>query len=258
MSSEQYETIRFQIDDDVAILTLNRPEKLNAISRRMAREIAEAVANPGDARVLIITGNERAFSAGADLNERGDPDERFSTLAAYDGVASVAIPTIAAIEGYALGGGLELAMCCDLRVAAETARLGQPEVLRGILPGGGGTQRLPRLIGPGRANDLLFTGRHISGATAEQWGLVNRLTPPGQALDAAMRLARELAELSGPLALREIKMLVNLGNDLALDEALQLERERAAYLYTTADSAEGIQAFLERRKPEFRGEPGGE
>lgn len=254
MHSEQFEAIRFGIDGYVALLTLNRPDKLNAINRRMAQEIAEAVGNLGDARVLVISGNERAFSSGADLSERSDPGEHFSTLAAYDGVAYVEIPTIAAIEGYALGGGLELAMCCDLRVAAETARLGQPEVLRGILPGGGGTQRLPRLIGPGRAKDLLFTGRHISGATAEQWGLVNRLTPPGQALDTAMRLAREMADLSGPLALREIKMLVNRGHDLPLDEALELERERAAYLYTTADSAEGIQAFLERRKPEFRGE----
>jgi enoyl-CoA hydratase len=252
--STHYETIRFEVDGHIALLTLHRPEKLNAISCQMAREIVDALGNLGESRVLVMTGNERAFSAGADLSERASTDETFSTIVAYDGVADVPIPSIAAIEGYALGGGLELAMCCDLRVAADTARLGQPEVLRGILPGGGGTQRLPRLIGPGRAKDLMFTGRHISGATAEAWGLVNRLTPAGQALETALALARQIVTLSGPLALREIKMLVDWGYDRPLDESLARERERAAYLYTTSDSAEGIRAFLERREPDFRGE----
>lgn len=254
MPTRAFETIRLEIEEHVALLTLNRPEKLNAISGTMAREIAEACASLGDARVLVVTGNERAFSTGADLSERVGGGGRHSTLPAYDAVAGVQIPSIAAIEGYALGGGLELAMCCDLRVASETARLGQPEVLRGIAPGGGGTQRLPRLIGVGRARDLLFTGRHIDGATAEAWGLVNRLAPAGQALAAALDLARQLARLSGPLALREIKALVDEGFHLPLVDALQLERERGAPLYETADAAEGIRAFLERREPDFKGQ----
>ncbi len=254
MLASEFTTIEFVIEDDVARLTFNRPEKLNAINRQMAAEIVAATGQLGDARVLVVTGNERAFSAGADLSERATPTAGPSpTIAAYDALAAVPIPVIAAIEGYALGGGLELAMCCDLRIAAETAQLGQPEVLRGILPGGGGTQRLPRLIGPGRAKDLMFTGRHISGATAERWGLVNQATARGAALESATALALQIATASGPLALREIKMLVNTGFDMPLDEALQLERERAAYLYTTEDSAEGIQAFLERRPPDFRG-----
>jgi enoyl-CoA hydratase len=203
--------------------------------------------------VLVVTGNERAFSAGADLSERSSGERPSPTLAAYDALAAVPIPVIAAIEGYALGGGLELAMCCDLRIAAETAQLGQPEVLRGILPGGGGTQRLPRLIGPGRAKEMMFTGRHISGTTAEAWGLVNFSVSRGRALAAARELAEQIAVTSGPLVLREIKMLVEKGLAMPLDEALQLERERAAYLHSTEDAAEGIRAFLERRTPEFRG-----
>jgi enoyl-CoA hydratase len=254
MHPNNYETIRCETDGPIATLTLNRPAKLNAINRQLAAELCAALDRLGDARVLIVTGNERAFSAGADLSERAQQQAGPSpTLAAYDGLAAVPIPVIAAIEGYALGGGLELAMCCDLRIAAETAQLGQPEVLRGILPGGGGTQRLPRLIGPGRAKELMFTGRHISGATAEAWGLVNATTPRGRALAAARELAEQIAVESGPLVLREIKLLVETGLAMPLDEALQLERERAAYLHTTEDAAEGIRAFLERRRPDFRG-----
>ena len=253
MDPSDYEAIRFDADGLVATITLDRPEKLNAINRQMAREISDAVERLGDLRVLIVTGNERAFSAGADLSERAKVEGPSPTLAAYDALAGVPIPVIAAIEGYALGGGLEMAMCCDLRIAAETAQLGQPEVLRGILPGGGGTQRLPRLVGPGRAKDMMFTGRHISGKTAEDWGLVNETTPRGMALDAARRLAGQIASRSGPLVTREIKMLVETGMAMPLVDALALERERAAYLHTTDDAAEGIRAFLERRNPEFDG-----
>jgi enoyl-CoA hydratase len=253
MQPQSYEAIRFESDGTVATITLDRPEKLNAINRQMAREIVDSLDRLGNARALVITGNERAFSAGADLSERAERPGPSPSLRAYDALAAVPIPVIAAIEGYALGGGLEMAMACDLRIAAETAQLGQPEVLRGILPGGGGTQRLPRLVGPGRAKEMMFTGRHISGATAEEWGLVNQTSPPRQALDAARRLASQLATRSGPLVLREIKMLVETGMAMALDEALVLERERASYLHTTDDAAEGIRAFLERRDPEFEG-----
>jgi enoyl-CoA hydratase len=248
----QYETIIVERSGVVAELRLNRPEALNANNRQMAAEIVSALEELSDMRVLIVTGNERAFSAGADLKERAADPTLPTMLAAYDALAAVPYPCIAAIEGYCLGGGLELALCCDLRVAAETAQLGTPEVLRGILPGGGGTQRLPRLIGPARAKELMFTGRRISAVTAERWGLVNVVAPHGEALTAARLLADEL--LAGaPLAQREIKSLVDYGVHLPLTDGLTLERERGVFLHTTADAREGIQAFVERRPPKFEG-----
>lgn len=247
-----FETILFERTGAVAELRLNRPDKLNANNRRMATEIVTALSNLGDARVLILTGEGRAFSAGADLYERAADPALPSMLAAYDALAAVPVPVVAAIEGYCLGGGLELALCCDLRVAGDSAQLGTPEVLRGLLPGGGGTQRLPRLIGPARANELMLTGRRIDAATAERWGLVNEVVPHGQALARAHELAQEL--LAGaPLAQREIKWLVEHGSHLPLTDALAVERERAAYLRTTEDVTEGIHAFIERRTPKFQG-----
>lgn len=248
----QYETIIVERSGAVAELRLNRPEALNANNRQMAAEIVAALDELADMRVLIVTGNERAFSAGADLKERATDPTLPTMLAAYDALAAVPYPSIAAIEGYCLGGGLELALSCDLRVAAETAQLGTPEVLRGILPGGGGTQRLPRLIGPARAKELMFTGQRISAVTAERWGLVNVVAPHGGALTAARILADEL--LAGaPLAQREIKSLVDYGAHLPLTDGLTLERERGAFLHTTADAREGIQAFVDRRPPKFEG-----
>lgn len=247
-----FETILFERTGAVAELRLNRPDKLNANNRRMAADIVAALSNLGDARVLILTGEGRAFSAGADLYERAADPSLPSMLAAYDAMAAVPVPVVAAIEGYCLGGGLELALCCDLRVAADSAQLGTPEVLRGLLPGGGGTQRLPRLIGPARAKELMLTGRRIDAATAERWGLVNEVVPHGQALARAHELAHEL--LAGaPLAQHEIKWLVEHGSHLPLTDALAVERARAANLRTTEDVREGIQAFIERRAPKFQG-----
>ena len=253
MTAHDYTAIQFSTTDHIATLRFNRPEKLNAINRQLASEVCDALEHLGEARVLVVTGSDRAFSAGADLSERTPTNGPSPTLAAYDALAAVAIPAIAAIEGYALGGGLEMAMCCDLRVVSETAQLGQPEVLRGILAGGGGTQRLPRLVGPARAKDLLFTGRHISGTTALDWGLANRVAAPGDALPTALRLARRLATSSAPLVLQEIKAVIDAGMAVPLDAALDLERDRAAFLRTTDDAREGIDAFLERRRPDFRG-----
>ncbi len=252
MQSKTYEALRFEIEDAVATLTFNRPEKLNAINRLMAAEICDALAGLSDARVLIVTGNERAFSAGADLSERSSHTGPSPTLAAYDALAAVSIPIIAAIEGYALGGGLEMAMCCDMRIASETAQLGQPEVLRGILPGGGGTQRLPRLIGPGRAKDLMFTGRHISGATAEQWGLVNRAT-------RGERHSTRRKELAENWRFRVVRWLYarsrcSWTTGSSCRSMRRSTRTRASRLFnTTEDAAEGIRAFLERRPPAFEG-----
>jgi enoyl-CoA hydratase len=247
-----FETILFERAGAVAELRLNRPAKLNANNRQMAADIVAALDALGDARVLIVSGEGRAFSAGADLYERQADPGLPTMLAAYDALAAVPTPVIAAIEGYCLGGGLELALCCDLRVAAETAQLGTPEVLRGLLPGGGGTQRLPRLIGPARAKELMLTGRLIDASTAERWGLVNETVPHGRALERARGLADELL-MGAPLAQREIKWLVERGSHLPLDEALAVERDRAAYLRTTDDVREGIQAFIDRRAPKFEG-----
>lgn len=247
-----YATIILERSNAIAELRLNRPAKLNANNRQMAVDIVAALGELGDARVLIVSGEGRAFSAGADLHERSADPTLPTMLSAYDALAAVPIPTIAAIEGYCLGGGLELALCCDLRVAADSAQLGTPEVLRGLLPGGGGTQRLPRLIGPARAKELMLTGRFIDAVTAERWGLVNAVCQQGQALSSARELALEL--LAGaPLAQLEIKWLVEHGAHLELGDALALERERAAILRTTDDVREGIQAFIERREPRFRG-----
>ncbi|MGH2402834.1 MAG: enoyl-CoA hydratase/isomerase family protein [bacterium] len=245
-------TITLSFDADVATVTLRRPEKLNVLNRALAQEMLGAFDQIEGARAFIVTGGDQVFCAGYDLSEpRTEASEGRVALDMLDRLAALPVPTIAAIEGYCLGGGLELALCCDLRIAGDSARLGTPEVLRGLLPGGGGTQRLPRLIGPARAKEVMFSGEHIDALTAERWGLVNRVVPAGAALPEARLLAERLAA-GAPLAIREIKRLVDQGAGLSLTEALGLERDRHRWLVGTDDAREGVQAFLERRAPKFR------
>ncbi|MEW6074191.1 MAG: enoyl-CoA hydratase-related protein [Planctomycetota bacterium] len=243
-------------------LTLERPEARNALSfplLKRVRGLVAEIARDLSIRAVLVTGRgEKAFSAGADLKERrGMSDDRarahvaqIQALAAD--LAALPQPTIAAIHGVALGGGLELALACDLRVAAADAQLGLPETSRAILPGAGGTQRLPRLIGLARAKDLILTARRIDAAEAERIGLVDRVAPPGGLAAAATHLAEAIAA-NGPLAVRAAKAAIDGGFDLPLAAALEHERRCWERLLGTSDRLEALAAFAEKRPPRFEG-----
>jgi enoyl-CoA hydratase len=236
-------------DDGVALVRLDRP-KMNALSAELLAELAEiarqlTVEPPG---AVVVWGGERIFAAGAEISEFGGPDEarhiggRFRE--ALDMLAAVPRATVAAITGYALGGGCELALACDFRVAGEGAKLGQPEILLGIIPGGGGTQRLTRLVGSSRAKDMILTGRQVAVDEALAWGLVDRVVPNDQVLDAALELAGSLAK--GPLQAQAMcKRAIDEGLDGTLDAGLDLEQELFAMVFATDDAKIGVQSFLE-------------
>jgi enoyl-CoA hydratase/carnithine racemase len=263
-AAPSFATIRLDWHDDgrIALLTLERPAARNAIDRRMAAELAQAcelLTGADGVRAAILTGaGERAFCAGADLRERGAlalAERTAHTVAieaAAEAAAALPMPTIAAVRGYALAGGAELAIACDLRVAAVDATFGFPEVRVGIFPGAGGAIRLPALIGLGAARDLLFTGRQIDAPTALRLGLVDRLEPPEHVLDAAFALAREIAS-NAPLAVRAVKQALasSIGRPPAAARS-PVNALRAA-LDATDDYAEGLRAFAERRAPQFHG-----
>lgn len=245
-------------DDGVGLVRLARPP-LNALSTGMLHELADVALrlsrDPGRTAV-VVAGNERAFAAGADIEELETAEPASVTAAfhtAFDAVAAIPRPVIAAVRGFALGGGLELAMACDLRVAGTGARLGQPEVLLGIVPGGGGTQRLPRLIGLGRALDLLLTAERIDAAEAHGMGIVSRLVPSAADLPQyTERLAARIAALA-PLALRLVKEAARGGIDLELAAGLKLESELFLRVLATQDRREAAAAFVEKREPVFTG-----
>ncbi len=262
-SKMAYKTIICEKEGSVATITLNRPEKLNALSPELIEELYDALttADRDDSvRVVIITGGDSVFAAGADLGamDAAAPDvvqmfkARFSGNNPYDYIERMGKPVIAAIAGYALGGGCELAMCCDLRIAADTARFGQPEIRVGLIPGAGGTQRLPRLIGMTKAKELVMTGDHIDAKEAERLGLVNTVVPVEDLFEEAKKLAAKLAARP-PFGLRLAKTVMNMGADRDLQSALTLEREAFAMLFATEDQKEGVRAFTEKRKPEFKG-----
>jgi enoyl-CoA hydratase/carnithine racemase len=247
----------------VAHLTLVNPP-LNLVTEALLHELAAALdvleaAAPGDVRAVVVTGSgDRAFSAGSHVGEfesqRGPAGRVRHAL--ESGVArrlaELPMPTIAAIEGNALGGGLELALCCDIRIASERARLGLPEVRLAVTPGAGGTQRLPRVVGPARAKELILTGRVLSAEEAERIGLVHQVVPAGEALTAADAIAAEIA-LRGPLAVREAKRLIDQASDLDLAAGLAAELDASDRIFATDDLLEGATAFLEKRDPEYRG-----
>lgn len=247
--------------DGVAVLTIDRQEKLNALNPQVTEEIGQSLLDleREEPRVIIVTGaGERSFVAGADISAMSSMSpleaKRFSEIghAAMALLDRSPIPTIAAVNGYALGGGCEVAIACDIRVAAENATFGFPEVGLGILPGMGGTQRLPRLIGPALAKELIFTGRRIGSEEALRIGLVNRVVPQGEALDAAREIAAEISA-NGPLAVRYAKTAANKATDVDLISGLEYEADQFALLFATEDAREGMGAFVERRKPEFEG-----
>jgi len=257
-----YATILYEAADGVVTITLNRPEVHNAMNEQMRQELTRCfgdLAASDAARVVVVTGaGERAFSAGADIREFVAPQvpvrfresrKRVDFRQAMDRCPQ---PIIAAIRGYALGGGLELALACDIRLASEDAQLGLTEVNLAIIPGGGGTQRLPRLVGRGRALEMILTGARIDAREAWRIGLVERVVPATDVLAAARELARALAE-KAPVALRYAKEAVVKGLELPLADGLRLENDLATLLRTTEDRVEGAKAFLEKRKPRFTG-----
>jgi enoyl-CoA hydratase len=258
-----YNLIVFEASEDgVAQLTIHRPEKLNALNAAVLGELDEALGRvEGDSSIrgLILTGaGEKAFVAGADIGELAVGNAAAAREMSLRGqrvmrrLERMGKPSVAAINGYALGGGLELALACTVRIASENAKLGLPEIKLGILPGYGGTQRLPRLVGRGRALEMLLTGDPVDAAEAERIGLVNRVAPAGELLGAARALLlRMLANAPGAAA--AILEAVDSGLDVGLDAGLRFEAETFAGLATTQDAAEGVNAFLEKRKPVFKG-----
>ncbi|MFN7973325.1 MAG: enoyl-CoA hydratase-related protein [Acidobacteriota bacterium] len=246
----------------LAVLTVNRPEKLNALNGETMREIEEAFAAfkaDGAVKAVIVTGaGEKAFIAGADIAElaKQTPVEgkeyALRGQRTFDAIENLGKPVIAAINGFALGGGMELAMACTLRVASENAQLGQPEVLLGIIPGYAGTQRLPRLVGKGRALEIILTGDRISAQEAHRIGLVNRVVPQADLLAESEKLARIIMS-RGPLAVRYAMEAVQTGMDGSFEDGCFVEASLFALLTTTSDMKEGTAAFLEKRKASFSG-----
>lgn len=257
----EYQTIKTEREDTTFIITLNRPDKLNALSPELTGEVVDAldgVRNDESVRAIIITGGPKVFAAGADLSkmQTASPIDMYTRNLAGDmwtTVAEMPQPTIAAVAGYALGGGCELAMACDLRLAADNAKFGQPEINVGIYPGAGGTQRLARLIGLGRAKELVFLGEMIGAEEAQRLGLVNKVVPGESLLDEAKAWAKKLAT-KPPFTLRLVKQVMDQGYDLNLESALKLERLGFIALFGTQDQREGVTAFLEKRKPNYTGQ----
>ncbi len=252
-------TVLVERDELIAVVRLNRPERMNALSNQLLAELVgvlEALDSDEAIRAIVLTGDERAFAAGADIEElrATKPLDLYfgARLERWEAIRKIRTPIVAAVSGYCLGGGCELAMACDLIVASETAQFGQPEVNLGLIPGAGGTQRLPRAIGKAKAMDVILTGRFLDAREAEQAGLVARVAPKEAWLEEAKRAARQIAE-KGPVAVRLAKEAVNRAFDTTLEVGLDLERKAFNVVLSTEDAREGLAAFLEKRKPEFKG-----
>ncbi|KPK79357.1 MAG: hypothetical protein AMS25_12950 [Gemmatimonas sp. SM23_52] len=247
--------------DGIATITVNRPDKLNALNAEVIVSLAmalEQLRKDDDVRVAVLTGaGEKAFIAGADIAEfKGaravDQYRVMQTADIYTAMERFPKPIIAMINGFCLGGGCELAMACDIRIAGDKAKLGQPETNLGIIPGGGGTQRLPRLVGQGRAMRLIYTGEIVDAATAEKIGLVDEVVPQAELTERTMELAAKIAEKS-PASLQAAKECIRAAWQMPLDAGLRYEKSWFGMLFSTEDQEEGVTAFLEKRKPEFKG-----
>ena len=246
--------------EGIAVLSIERPERRNALNLEVKGLLAdgiEALADDDKVQVIVLTGSGGYFVAGTDLAEMvgmtADDHRRLKTERVFQALRQCPKPVIAAVEGYALGGGCELALCCDLIVAGTSARFGQPEIRVGIMPGAGGTQKLTRIMGPYRAMKLILTGEAVAAPEALQLGMVSEVVPDGTALERALALAQTIASMP-PLAVRAIKEVVQAGQNLPLEGALALERKAFQLLFDTKDQKEGMRAFLEKRKPAYRGE----
>lgn len=257
-----FKLILYEKSERVATITLNRPEALNAFSKEVVEEVSQALEdakNDENIRVVVLTGaGEKAFSAGADIKAMiGMNAIKARELSLMGEKLCLALenlekPVIAALNGYAVGGGLEVAMSCDLRIASENARVGQTEINIGLIPGWGGTQRLTRLIGRTKAKELVFTGRMIDAKTAEQLGILNMVVPADKLKETVRQFALDLTT-KAPVAISVAKALINKGADESLDSALALEREGFSVVASTEDLQEGVKAFTEKRKPTFKG-----
>ena len=257
-----FQNILLEEKGSVAIVTINRPDKLNALNAVLISELETVFSYLGekeDIRAVILTGSgEKAFVAGADISEINSLDMISGKEFAEKGQAVFSLienlnkPVIACINGYCLGGGLEIALACDFRVASEDSRLGLPEITLGIMPGAGGTQRLPRLVGMGIAKEMILGGGQINAQRAYEIGLVNRVIPPENLLEEARKFARKLTKLP-PFAMKVAKDAINYGYDLSLDNAIKLEIACILQCFSTQDQKEGMKAFVEKRKPAFTG-----
>jgi len=262
-----YEAILYGKEDGIAIVTLNLPEKRNAVTLQMTREIEEAFADAeedGSIVAVILTGGTKFFTAGIDVTDilSGHGEEptpvrmyrtHYASQAVFRRIARMSKPTIAAIAGYALGGGLELALCCDFRIAAKGARLGFPEIKLGLLPGAGGTQRISRVVGIAKAKEIVLTGEPILADEAYALGLVNKVTSEQTLLDEAKAFAKKF-KVVPPFGFQVTKAILEKGLNLGLEDALELEKLGFSLLYGTEDQKEGMMAFLEKRQPLFKGE----
>ncbi len=243
----------------IALIELNRPKELNALNKQLMEEVRDALQaldKNDQVRVIIITGNEQAFAAGADIKQMADKSaidmlliDQFST---WDQIRRTKKPIIAAVSGFALGGGCEFAMTCDMIIASETAKFGQPEIKIGTIPGAGGTQRLTRAIGKAKSMELILTGRFLSAEDALYYGLVNKVVPKEMYMLETMQLAKEIAQLS-PVAVQLAKEAVNRSFETHLDEGLAFERKNFYLTFASEDQKEGMKAFVEKRKADFKG-----
>ena len=258
----EYKNILFNVDDGIAIITFNRPKALNAMNSETMSELMEVATickKDENIKVLILTGSgEKAFVAGADIAQMQNlaAPEAFKFMEfGHDTlrlIETMPKPSIAAVNGFALGGGTEISLACDMRFAAENAVFGQPEILIGLIPGWGGTQRLPRLVGAGIAKELILGGGQINAQRAYEIGLVNRVLPTASLMEETKKFAKKLASMPA-FAVKMAKYSINYGYDLALDNANKLEIECCAQCFSTQDQKEGMKAFLEKRKPTFTG-----
>ncbi len=259
MATFQFIEVTAPYQPHIALIRLNRPKELNALNLELMGELRDALKlldNNPDIRVIVLTGNERAFAAGADIKQMAGKTaidmlqiDQFST---WDQIKKTKKPLIAAVSGFALGGGCELAMTCDMIVASETAQFGQPEIKIGVMPGAGGTQRLTRAVGKARAMEMVLTGNFIKAEEALAAGLINKVVPVDLYLTEAMRLAAQIAAMS-PVAAQLAKESVNQAFNTSLDEGLLLERKNFYLLFAGEDQKEGMNAFIEKRKPDFKG-----
>jgi enoyl-CoA hydratase len=243
----------------VALIELNRPKELNALNLQLMQELKESLKeldNDDSIRVIVLTGNERAFAAGADIKQMANKTavdmlqiDQFST---WDQIRKTRKPLIAAVSGFALGGGCELAMTCDMIIASETAKFGQPEIKIGVMPGAGGTQRLTKAVGKARAMEMVLTGNFIDASEALSYGLVNKVVPTEVYLAEAMNLAKEISQMS-PIAAMLAKEAVNRSFETGLDEGLHFERKNFYLTFSSEDQKEGMKAFIDKRKPDYKG-----